>query len=135
MKKKWLLICSVLTCLGILGFCMDHKLTKDDALGKIVGGCGSGPCFSIGIPDCGWEPEEQNCVRSDQGGCDTLGDGCVSRCGPGSSNEACFGLIGKCTESYVDCAEVISNSCTAYVGGCKCKGTGSSGWYCSRSNC
>lgn len=130
MNRKWLVVGCVLICLGITGFSLDQKINND--LGKIVGGCGSGPCFSYGTGNCGfWSGA--TCSDYPANRC-TEGD-CGIRCEGTEPSEYCAGLFFACSSQVATCANKLKQNClpTTY-GVCVCK-YGSVVGTCSRSKC
>jgi hypothetical protein len=132
MKKRCLIICSGLICLGMLGLYLDHAIANN-TLGTITGGCGSGPCYPWG--SCGGTGGGMGSCKPDNDG--ICGGQCTPYCPSGYLDWYCAGAIGSCVEWSDYCSMKITYKCfnrTFGLPSCVCTqwGIGAS---CSRSLC
>jgi len=104
--KKYLMVGYILICFGLLGLYLE-PMFENVVLDKIIGGCGSGPCWS-GDVNCGG-------IGGGMGTCALVGElcqgQCLSHCPAGSSHEFCAGWFWSCTDRVVSCSQTQKYKC------------------------
>lgn len=131
MKRKWFWICLSQILMGTIVLCLEQQ-NMSASMRQVKGGCGSGPCWDLSTGNCGfWY--NNTCVIAETG---CVGS-CGTRCLGTEKHEYCAGVIFRCIDAFVVCANREKPECVPYWIGpprCACTGGVVIGT-CTRSDC